>query len=239
MIDFIQLDPGFALVETTAPKDLAGRSLAEAHVRQRYGITDELDVRGRPLAALFDQLRDDVDADDLAHERRESDRERAGAGTDISSARSSPVSVSRWRSRSCVAAVRNGPAAARRAQSSRRSASERRLKGPAPPPWSASFPRRAPPRSVPAYDRVGCQIRVRRNAPICRRNRIYEPFGLKGREHVAWGEIERRQEHARPPNRRQRPRLGWQAPLGCPPRLGREVVPPVASSCLSPEGYCS
>jgi trk system potassium uptake protein TrkA len=39
MIDFIQLDPGFALVETTAPKDLIGRSLAEAHVRQRYGIT--------------------------------------------------------------------------------------------------------------------------------------------------------------------------------------------------------
>jgi hypothetical protein len=44
---------------------------------------DELDVRGRPLAALFDQLRDDVDADDLAHERRESDRERTRAGADI------------------------------------------------------------------------------------------------------------------------------------------------------------
>jgi trk system potassium uptake protein TrkA len=39
MIDFIQLDPGFALVETTAPKDLIGRSLAEAQVRRRYGIT--------------------------------------------------------------------------------------------------------------------------------------------------------------------------------------------------------
>jgi hypothetical protein len=39
MIDFIQLDPGFALVETTAPKDLAGRSLAEAHVRQRYFVS--------------------------------------------------------------------------------------------------------------------------------------------------------------------------------------------------------
>ena len=39
MIDFIQLDPGFALVETTAPKDLIGRSLAEAEVRRRYGIT--------------------------------------------------------------------------------------------------------------------------------------------------------------------------------------------------------
>jgi len=52
-----------------------------APVRQRGRVRlDELDVRGRPLAALFDQLRDDVDADDLAHERRESDRERAGAG---------------------------------------------------------------------------------------------------------------------------------------------------------------
>jgi trk system potassium uptake protein TrkA len=39
MIDFIQLDPGFALVETTAPKDLIGRTLAEAEVRRRYGIT--------------------------------------------------------------------------------------------------------------------------------------------------------------------------------------------------------
>jgi trk system potassium uptake protein TrkA len=39
MIDFIQLDPGFALVETTAPRDLVGRSLADAHVRKRFGIT--------------------------------------------------------------------------------------------------------------------------------------------------------------------------------------------------------
>ena len=41
-----------------------------ALVRQRGRVRlDELDVRGRPLAALFDQLRDDVDAGDLAHER--------------------------------------------------------------------------------------------------------------------------------------------------------------------------
>ena len=39
MIDFIQLDPGFAFVETTAPKALVGRSLADAEVRRRYGIT--------------------------------------------------------------------------------------------------------------------------------------------------------------------------------------------------------
>jgi trk system potassium uptake protein TrkA len=38
-IDFIQLDPGFALVETTAPAQLVGRTLAEAEVRRRYGIT--------------------------------------------------------------------------------------------------------------------------------------------------------------------------------------------------------
>jgi trk system potassium uptake protein TrkA len=38
-IDFIQLDPGFALVETTAPSELAGRTLAQAEVRRRYGIT--------------------------------------------------------------------------------------------------------------------------------------------------------------------------------------------------------
>lgn len=39
MIDYVQLDPGFALVETTAPREVVGKSLAEAEVRRRYGIT--------------------------------------------------------------------------------------------------------------------------------------------------------------------------------------------------------
>ncbi|MGH3031477.1 MAG: potassium channel family protein [Gaiellaceae bacterium] len=39
MIDYFQLDPGFALVETTAPRELAGKTLAQAEVRRRYGIT--------------------------------------------------------------------------------------------------------------------------------------------------------------------------------------------------------
>jgi trk system potassium uptake protein TrkA len=39
MIDYVQLDPGFALVETTSPKEVVGKSLAEAEVRRRYGIT--------------------------------------------------------------------------------------------------------------------------------------------------------------------------------------------------------
>lgn len=39
MIDFFQLDPGFALVETTAPRELVGKTLSEAEVRKRYGIT--------------------------------------------------------------------------------------------------------------------------------------------------------------------------------------------------------
>lgn len=39
MIDYIQLDPGFALVETTAPGAILGKTLAEAEVRKRYGIT--------------------------------------------------------------------------------------------------------------------------------------------------------------------------------------------------------
>lgn len=38
-IDYIQLDPGFALVETTAPRAIIGKTLAEAEVRRRYGIT--------------------------------------------------------------------------------------------------------------------------------------------------------------------------------------------------------
>jgi trk system potassium uptake protein TrkA len=39
IMDYIQLDPGFALVETVAPTELVGKSLGGAHVRQRYGIT--------------------------------------------------------------------------------------------------------------------------------------------------------------------------------------------------------
>jgi trk system potassium uptake protein TrkA len=39
IMDYIQLDQGFALVETVAPKALVGKALGEAQVRQRYGIT--------------------------------------------------------------------------------------------------------------------------------------------------------------------------------------------------------
>lgn len=39
MIDYIELDPHFALIETCAPAVLVGRSLGEAEVRRRYGIT--------------------------------------------------------------------------------------------------------------------------------------------------------------------------------------------------------
>ena len=38
-IDYIQLDAGFALVETTAPREIVGKTLADAQVRSRYGIT--------------------------------------------------------------------------------------------------------------------------------------------------------------------------------------------------------
>lgn len=39
MLDYFELDPGFALVETTAPNAIVGKSLADAEVRKRYGIT--------------------------------------------------------------------------------------------------------------------------------------------------------------------------------------------------------
>jgi trk system potassium uptake protein TrkA len=39
MLDYFELDPGFALVETTAPNELVGRTLADAEVRKRYGVT--------------------------------------------------------------------------------------------------------------------------------------------------------------------------------------------------------
>ena len=39
MIEFVQLDEGFALVELKPPKQIVGRSLGDAQVRTRYGIT--------------------------------------------------------------------------------------------------------------------------------------------------------------------------------------------------------
>ena len=39
VIEFVQLDEGFALVETKPPKEIVGRSLGDAQVRSRYGIT--------------------------------------------------------------------------------------------------------------------------------------------------------------------------------------------------------
>lgn len=39
MVDYVELDEGFALVETVAPRDLVGRTLGEAKVRDRHGVT--------------------------------------------------------------------------------------------------------------------------------------------------------------------------------------------------------
>jgi trk system potassium uptake protein TrkA len=39
ILDYFELDPGFAIVETGAPKELVGKTLAAAEVRKRYGIT--------------------------------------------------------------------------------------------------------------------------------------------------------------------------------------------------------
>ena len=38
-VDYLELDPGFALVETTAPRELVGRTLAAAEVRARHGVS--------------------------------------------------------------------------------------------------------------------------------------------------------------------------------------------------------
>ncbi len=39
MLDYLELDTGFALVKTRAPAELVGQTLAEAKVRRRYAIT--------------------------------------------------------------------------------------------------------------------------------------------------------------------------------------------------------
>jgi trk system potassium uptake protein TrkA len=39
MIDFIEFDDGFAIVKTRAPREAVGKTLAEAALRTRYGVT--------------------------------------------------------------------------------------------------------------------------------------------------------------------------------------------------------
>lgn len=39
MLDFIELDDGFAIAKTRAPRDAAGRTLAEVGLRTKYGVT--------------------------------------------------------------------------------------------------------------------------------------------------------------------------------------------------------
>ena len=38
-IDYLELDPHFALVETTVPREVAGKKLADAEIRKKYGLT--------------------------------------------------------------------------------------------------------------------------------------------------------------------------------------------------------
>src|SRR6478609_2381025 len=39
VMEYLELDPGFALVETATPAELAGRTLTEISLRSRYGLT--------------------------------------------------------------------------------------------------------------------------------------------------------------------------------------------------------
>jgi trk system potassium uptake protein len=39
MLEYLELDPGFALVETTPPEVIVGRPLGESEVRRRFGVT--------------------------------------------------------------------------------------------------------------------------------------------------------------------------------------------------------
>ena len=39
IIEYVELDPGFAIVETRPPRDLFGKKLGETRLRQRYGVT--------------------------------------------------------------------------------------------------------------------------------------------------------------------------------------------------------
>lgn len=64
MIDYIELDPHFALVETCAPAALVGKTLGEAEVRKRYGITVVcIKTHGQPFTYATAETR--VATDDI------------------------------------------------------------------------------------------------------------------------------------------------------------------------------
>jgi trk system potassium uptake protein TrkA len=52
VIDYMELDPGFVLLETKAPPELVGKTLAEAEVRRRYGLT-VVSVKGESKPATY------------------------------------------------------------------------------------------------------------------------------------------------------------------------------------------
>lgn len=50
MVDYLELDDAFALVETVAPQDLVGKTLGQAQVRHRHGVTV---VCVKPVGGVF------------------------------------------------------------------------------------------------------------------------------------------------------------------------------------------
>lgn len=64
MMDYIELDPGFALVETAAPRETWGKSLAEAGIRQRYGVT-VVCIKPRGQAFTYATLETVMNEDDI------------------------------------------------------------------------------------------------------------------------------------------------------------------------------
>jgi trk system potassium uptake protein TrkA len=64
VIEWFQIDEDFAMVETTAPRLLVGRSLAELGLRARYGVTV---VAVKPRGGTFTHTTPDtvLGADDI------------------------------------------------------------------------------------------------------------------------------------------------------------------------------
>jgi trk/ktr system potassium uptake protein len=64
VIDYMELDPGFVLLETKAPPELVGKTLAEAEVRRRYGLT-VVSVKGANKPATYATPETQVEQGDI------------------------------------------------------------------------------------------------------------------------------------------------------------------------------
>jgi trk system potassium uptake protein TrkA len=64
IFESIELDPNYSIIEITAPPDLIGKTLTDANLRARYGVT-VIAIKGRDGVNIAPMGDDRIQAGDL------------------------------------------------------------------------------------------------------------------------------------------------------------------------------